>query len=761
MSAAKPHAISLAARAREDPHATRRSIGRLIGSMALVATSLGVDATAFRQHLDGWLDGKRVATSRSWRAVEDAQLIATLLWPPNTPPAMVPGRKDREAVRRRGELSFDVGISKWKLLLQPHELKAISDWLRQWRGPILYSLRATVMDNMVPKLLEKRLVSRAEVSMTLGRAVQQGLDKLLQGYGGSNAPPQRPVRVLDVVTTPCESTPLMLAARTKNVWLNRPDGSPGLFVRELGASNGQSEHSDLSSDWVEAIETLPGTEPALFTASNCSVLHAVALPSALNILPDAHPAAAWIQRLHECVSQARPGTSTEARAQSFLDFVPPLPLDFPRPETGGCRGLPMKKLFELAAEQRLPDMHRGGGEALHIVDYVGVFYHCGKACRAKTKDAPCPTTSPLSELYGDVASTLIYAWARPSVALLEQIVDDLFPEFDATTAWAPSHAPHGGRASYPGIKIYLPEWMAKLYPGLRRKLNKQGYTWGHMGQYMHTDQCDGASLGLLFTIGDFDGFEQTLLAYVTQIQCGHFTILVARYGLLAHAVRCGAGLRVCILVHLHADMVPTVQVEAVRTALDAAAASEMVTPGERELLEPFLHATSTIGRMENKGKKQAVELDQLNHAQVQGWRKEWLKPMVRAELEDLISKGHVGAAVRDKWVASAKENLIRWDLTQVGNAVPFETQLLGTLCDPVILAKMCADCGTADTPWQDRIRECAKRLRAEFPTDADLMRTGGLKRRSGKGDVEADDMAGPRAAVRALHLAASRKFIGF
>ena len=102
--------------------------------MALVATSLGVDATAFRQHLDGWLDGKRVATSRSWRAVEDAQLIATLLWPPNTPPAMVPGRKDREAVRRRGELSFDVGISKWKLLLQPHELKAISDWLRQWRG---------------------------------------------------------------------------------------------------------------------------------------------------------------------------------------------------------------------------------------------------------------------------------------------------------------------------------------------------------------------------------------------------------------------------------------------------------------------------------------------------------------------------------------------------------------------------------------------------------------------------------------------------
>ena len=690
--------------------------------MALVATSLGLEATAFREHLDRWLDGKRVATSRSWRPVEDAELIATLLWPPNTPKAIVPGRSLADAGRRRGELARELGISRRALCIPPEELSSIAGWLRQRQNPILYSLRATAMDGMVPKLLEKRLVSRAEASVALGPAVQQGLDMLLQGYGGSNAPPQSPVRVLDVVTTPHESTPLMLAARTKNVWLNRPDGSPGLFVRELGASNGQSEHSDLSSDWVAAIETLPGTEPALFTASNCSVLHAVALPSALNVLPDAHPAAAWIRRLHECVSPTPPGTSTQARAQSFLDFVPPLPLDFPRHDTGGCRGLTMKKLFELAAEQRLPEMHRGGGEALHVVDYVGVFSHCGKACRAKTKEAPCPTTTPLAELYGDVASALIYTWARPSVALLEQIVDDFFPQFDATTAWTPSHAPHGGRASYPGLKIYIPEWMATLYPGLRRKLSKQGYTWGHSGQYMHTDICDGTGLGLLFSIGNFDGFEQTLMAYVTQVQCGHFTILVARYGLLAHAVRCGTGLRLCILVHLHADMVPMVQVEAVRTALNAAAASETVTLGERELLEPFLNATSTIGRTESKGKKQAAALDELNYAQVQGWRKQWHKPMVRAELEDLISKGHVGAAVRDKWVASANENLIRWDTTVVGNSVPFETQLLGTLCDPVILAKMCADCGTAVTPWRERIRECAERLRAKFPTDADLMR---------------------------------------
>ena len=71
-----------------------------------------------------------------------------------------------------------------------------------------------------------------------------------------------------------------------------------------------------------------------------------------------------------------------------------------------------------------------------------------------------------------------------------------FPEFDATTAWTPSHAPHGGRASYPGLKIYIPEWMATLYPGLRRKLSKQGYTWGHSGQYMHTDICDGTGGGV-------------------------------------------------------------------------------------------------------------------------------------------------------------------------------------------------------------------------------------------------------------------------
>jgi len=407
-----------------------------------------------------------------------------------------------------------------------------------------------------------------------------------------------------------------------------------------------------------------------------------------------------------------------------------------------------------------------------------VFYHCGKACRSKRKNAPCPTTSPLHELYGDVASALVYTWARPCVALLEHIVEDFFPEFDATRVWTPSHAPCGGRASYPGIKIYLPEWMATLYPGLRRKLSEQGYTFGHLGQYLHTDQCDGASLGLLFTIGDFDGFEQTLLSYVTQIRCGHFTVLVARYGVLAHAVRSGVGLRICILVHLHAAMVPTEQVEAVRTALDAAAAASIVTLGERALLEPFVESAATIGRIENKGKRQAVQLDEINYAQVTGRRKAWLKPRLRAILEDMISNGHDGETVREQWLASARKNLVLFDDTAVGNAVPFETQLLGTLCDPIILPKMCADCGQDSTPWPERIAECVQRLESKLPSDAELARIGGsgggAVRRSGKGDADSsqetkfqavydnrDEMAGVRSAKRALRLAAARGFVGF
>ena len=82
-------------------------------------------------------------------------------------------------MRRRSELGSDVNITPWKLLLPEHELRAASEWLQRRESPVLYTLRATAVDGDVPKLLEERLMSRAEAAVQLGPAVQQGLDKLL------------------------------------------------------------------------------------------------------------------------------------------------------------------------------------------------------------------------------------------------------------------------------------------------------------------------------------------------------------------------------------------------------------------------------------------------------------------------------------------------------------------------------------------------------------------------------------------------------
>ena len=181
------------------------------------------------------------------------------------------------------------------------------------------------------------------------------------------------------------------------------------------------------------------------------------------------------------------------RTEAMLDFVPPLPPDFPRPPHG-VGGLPLRELFRRAAEEDLASLHLGGGEALHLVDYASVMPHAGKACKSKRDEerrlpqkqrSAIPTTTPVSEQYGDVASALLYAFARPAVTLLDAIVSTLWGGGDGTARWRPSHAPHGGAASYVGLKFYLPDWLAERYPGMRRKIGRKACS-GALAAHTHT-----------------------------------------------------------------------------------------------------------------------------------------------------------------------------------------------------------------------------------------------------------------------------------
>ena len=58
---------------------------------------------------------------------------------------------------------------------------------------------------------------------------------------------------------------------------------------------------------------------------------------------------------------------------------------------------------------------------------------------------------------------------------------------------------------------------------------------------------------------------QALLEHGVLFKCAHFTVLVARYGILAHAVRPGRGLRVCVLAHLHSCMVGRARTHTMQT----------------------------------------------------------------------------------------------------------------------------------------------------------------------------------------------------
>ena len=109
-------------------------------------------------------------------------------------------------------------------------------------------------------------------------------------------------------------------------------------------------------------------------------------------------------------------------------------------------------------------------------------------------------------------------------------------------------------------------------------------------------------------------------------------------------------------------------------------------------------------------------------------------------------------------LAAARQNMIDDDATEVGNSVSFEQQLLGLICDPSILVKMCADCEPG-CRWPHRLRAFACRLRASIRSELAALGTEQVMTRKRKPSRAPDD--GLLAALRALHAAELRTFKGF
>ena len=735
----------------------------------VLRVGLSTEEAAFSR-IQHYLDSKKPPRcSKDWRAVEDAYLIAHLLSPLST---WSSSGRTLFQVLGRGWLSTSRKHSLAQLLSLDNPANTLSEECRSrlaarlvapFQPVVRYVQFATALDEQPPTMLTRKLCSRGEMAACHGAAAQ-AVDAVADGFGSDRKGAL--LHVVDSIADAPKDAPLLLAARTRNLWLDDAHGRPLACYRESGSSACTS--ADFAEEWRQRMDSLPSEEPAIFTSHGGATLHAVALPSALHVLEVGHPVQLWLDRLYESIPPT--GTSAEKEA-AFLRFVPPLPLDFPTADEAGTRrlfsrGLSLQELFALAEEHQLARFHRGGGEALHIVDYVATHTHAGKACKVGkiAGTAPCPTTTPLGELFGDVATAMIYAFARPAVALLETIIARLWPGYDGTAQFAPSYSPHGGSscASYLGLKWYFPEHMYERFPGMAREFKSGGNrTFGRFGQYLHTDHCDGTTLGLLLTLGQFDGFEQTLMGYVHQIRCGHFTVLVARFGLLAHLVRAGKGLRLCVLVHLHQAMVPNESVAAVRQHLNRAAANGDVTVGQRELADGFVQTTEAANPGLSDGKK-PVAHEALNYATVKAvWQQNWLKPLARGLVEDAMNKGSKGRAVREVWLSVARERHEGRDCTWLGQNLDFERQLLGVLCDPCVLVAMCDDC---DGPsWRERLYDCTRRLRAALPSDYELCGVWASKRAGAKRGHEDENskLCGLRAAVRAIEEAERREFRGF
>ena len=195
-------------------------------------------SAALRCIADGLSLWKRanVGEGSAWSLGEDAELVASALWPPRVTPARIEGRTDDQAARRRGLLANALKLRELTLTLEPDARKALASALRTQHRQVLFTQRAGAVGVDAPPVLSKRVLSEQE-AMARCAAISAALPMLLGGYGGrGRAPPTTMLQLRDVMAVALRPSPLAMAAATKTVWLvGAPNGTSGMHVRESGA----------------------------------------------------------------------------------------------------------------------------------------------------------------------------------------------------------------------------------------------------------------------------------------------------------------------------------------------------------------------------------------------------------------------------------------------------------------------------------------------------------------------------------------------
>ena len=246
-----------------------------------------------------------VGVGPGWSLAEDAELVASALWPPLPIAAHIKGRTDAQAARRRWQLAEALKLRQITVALEPGGLEALASAIRTQHRQLLFTQRAAAVGVDAPVVLTKRVLDKQEA---VGRcpAVSAALPKLLGGYGGQGgAPPTTMLQVRDVIAVALPPCPLAAAAATRAVWLmDAADGTSGMHVRESGAQRARPAAAGINcpinpGSWLASLEPVEAcTTPVLLTGGNGTALHGVSLPSGLGVLPSDHPVQEWLEMLH-------------------------------------------------------------------------------------------------------------------------------------------------------------------------------------------------------------------------------------------------------------------------------------------------------------------------------------------------------------------------------------------------------------------------------------------------------------------------------